>query len=659
VITIVGEGGIGKTALALRIAYETLDASPPLYDAVVWTTAKTTMLTPKQIVQIEGAICDSLGMLRVASDALAGSVTGGDAIDELLEYLASFRILLILDNLETVLDERLRGFLGRLPQGSKVLITSRVGVGAFEYPLKLDPLSNTEAVQLLRALTKARGLSKLLAVSNQIVAGYCEQMKNNPGYIKWFVSAVHAGARPEEVLSDPALFLDFCMSNIYTFLSDDSRRVLQTLQYLSGSRSQAELAFLSELDSERLQRGLQQLLTTNMVNMVPVAKGTSFQSTYDLSELAREYLARRHPVASELANALKNRRRELVRASGEIAAGRRADPYSLRTIQVRSPSDHIVAKYLSDAMSAVNRSAYTDAEQLIREAKRLAPEFYEVHRVEAFLRIAEDNFTAATTCYEAALELKPNAASLHLAFAGFLIRYLDDPESASSYLKRAYELDPQAVAIQSELVVLYLSLGSYDDAERIIRELLTRVISSERTQKKIFDLMLQLYQRKAERAAAQGDYMRALDILENLKNAFEGVPKNMVDRKMLQKLIRARGIARICRRNVSDHQMRQGAANLEAWLVATANDSPIRVSDSSEEMNGQIVRWISDRRFGFITGEDDKDYFFHFSAIISQHNPQDVNPGMRVIFNPIKRSQGRPSVERRDHRAGSVAHKQH
>ncbi len=65
VITIVGEGGLGKTALALRIAYEMLDVSPLNGNAVVWTTAKTTMLTTKQIVEIEGAISDSLGMLRV------------------------------------------------------------------------------------------------------------------------------------------------------------------------------------------------------------------------------------------------------------------------------------------------------------------------------------------------------------------------------------------------------------------------------------------------------------------------------------------------------------------------------------------------------------------------------------------------------------------
>ncbi len=639
VITIVGEGGIGKTALALRIAHEMLDQRPQQFEAVVWTTAKTTMLTTKQIIEIDGAISDSLGMLRVASTALSGPASAEDPMQELLNYLGTFRIFLVLDNLETVLDERLRTFLAQLPHGSKVLITSRVGVGAYEHPLKLDALSNYEAVQLLRALTKARGLNKLLNVSNQVVAGYCDQMKKNPGYIKWFVSAVQAGARPEEVLADSTLFLDFCMSNVYSFLSEDSRTILQTLQYASGARSQAELAFLSDLDSVSLQRGLQQLLTTNMVNMLPVPKGASFHSTYDISELAREYLGKRHPVPSAVGLQLRDRRRALMKASGEIAEGRKANPYSIRTIHVRSPSDYIVAKYLTDAMSAVNNDNLEKAEDLVLEAKRLAPAFHEVHRVEAFLRVAQDNCTAAATCYDAAIDIEPNGAALRLWYAGLLVRYLDGAEGALEQLRVAVELDPNAIEIQSELAYVYLSTGDFEHAETTLKQLLSRVISSERLQKKIFDLMLQLYQRKAERSAGAGDYMKALDTLDALKNAFEGIPARFVDRQMLQKLQRAKSVARGCGRNVADASYKRRATDLSTWFTAQV-DGVQSVRAAAKEVYGQIVRWFPDRRFGFIAGPEGKEYFFHFSAVISPNVPEDVHQGARGLFNPEKDIKG-------------------
>jgi LuxR family transcriptional regulator, glucitol operon activator len=46
VITVLGEGGVGKTALALKVAYNLLDDNDAGFDAVVWSTSKTTQLTP-------------------------------------------------------------------------------------------------------------------------------------------------------------------------------------------------------------------------------------------------------------------------------------------------------------------------------------------------------------------------------------------------------------------------------------------------------------------------------------------------------------------------------------------------------------------------------------------------------------------------------------
>jgi Tfp pilus assembly protein PilF/cold shock CspA family protein len=633
VITIVGEGGIGKTALVLRIAYEALDFSPQQFDAVVWTTAKSTMITTKQIIEIEGAISDSLGLLNVASAALAGTTRTVDPLGELIEYLGTFRILLILDNLETVLDERLRSFLARLPQGSKILITSRVGVGAYEYPMKLDPLSNHEAVQLLRALTKTRGLTGLLRVSNQIVSGYCQRMKNNPGYIKWFVSAVQAGSRPEEILADPSLFLEFCMSNVYNFLSNESRKTLQTMQYISGARSQAELAFLSTLDSLSLQRSVTQLLATNMVDMVPVAKGSSFQSTYELSELAREYLTRRHPIPGDVARALQTRRRELAEYTGNLFEGRRTYPYSPRTIHVRSQSDYIIAKYLADAMGAIDAGDWEKANTLIAEAKRLAPEFYEVHRVEAFLRISQDDFSAAATCYEAAIEIEPNSAPLRLWYGGFLLRYVDNAQGALEELTKAAEVDSTAPEIQTELAATYLSIGDFDRVESIMRSLLNRVISSERLKKRIFDLMLQVYQRKAERSTRGSDYMRAVDLLQGLKNAFESIPIALVDQQMLQKLSRARGSAIMCKKRITDPSYRRTASDLDAWFASKANASAAATPEGVQaELHGQITRWWPEKRFGFIVGSSGQEYFFHYNSVISQHELQDVHAGCTVVF---------------------------
>lgn len=73
VITVVGEGGLGKTSLALKAAYDLLDADKPAFDAIIFASAKTSNLTVTEIRRIEGAVNTSLGLMGAAVEALSGS----------------------------------------------------------------------------------------------------------------------------------------------------------------------------------------------------------------------------------------------------------------------------------------------------------------------------------------------------------------------------------------------------------------------------------------------------------------------------------------------------------------------------------------------------------------------------------------------------------
>jgi CspA family cold shock protein len=47
---------------------------------------------------------------------------------------------------------------------------------------------------------------------------------------------------------------------------------------------------------------------------------------------------------------------------------------------------------------------------------------------------------------------------------------------------------------------------------------------------------------------------------------------------------------------------------------------------------GTIKKIVSDRGFGFITGEDGKDYFFHRDALTSSIDFDRLNGGEKVSF---------------------------
>jgi LuxR family transcriptional regulator, glucitol operon activator len=179
VVTVVGEGGLGKTALAMKACYELLDDEEAKFDAIVWTTAKATKLTVSEIESIEGSISSSLGIIESAT-ALLGRETNGTAIDDLLTHLTNNKILLIIDNLETVIDNTIRDLVRKLPQGSKILFTTRIGLGAFDFPIPLLPLAKKEAAFYFRRAAQVFGVNDLASATNQIVDGFCEKLQNNP-----------------------------------------------------------------------------------------------------------------------------------------------------------------------------------------------------------------------------------------------------------------------------------------------------------------------------------------------------------------------------------------------------------------------------------------------------------------------------------------------
>jgi hypothetical protein len=81
VVTVVGEGGLGKTAVALKACYDLLDDDAAGFDAIVWTTAKATKLTLSEIQVIEGAIASSLGIFENAA-SLLGRQNEDSALDD-------------------------------------------------------------------------------------------------------------------------------------------------------------------------------------------------------------------------------------------------------------------------------------------------------------------------------------------------------------------------------------------------------------------------------------------------------------------------------------------------------------------------------------------------------------------------------------------------
>jgi LuxR family transcriptional regulator, glucitol operon activator len=144
-------------------------------DAIIWTSAKTTTLTVNELQLIKGAVTSSIGIIDNALAPL-GRQTGTQAIDDLVQHLTNNTILLIIDNLETVVDHNLRYLESNMPNsGSKILSTSRRSLGAFYFPIPLLPLSKKDAALYFRAIARVFSVNDLVTPSNAVIDDCCNK----------------------------------------------------------------------------------------------------------------------------------------------------------------------------------------------------------------------------------------------------------------------------------------------------------------------------------------------------------------------------------------------------------------------------------------------------------------------------------------------------
>ncbi|MFC9181561.1 NB-ARC domain-containing protein [Streptomyces globisporus] len=642
VISLVGDGGIGKTSLALKAAYEILDSPDNPFDAVVWTTARNSLLTAGEIKRIQGAVKDSLGLLRVAAEELGGKNAAEDPMTEVLEYMQHFRVLLILDNLETVLDAKLREFLAELPIGSKVIITSRIGVGAMEMPIRVEPLEKGEAINLLRSLAKIRNVPALQGISSAVIDGIIEKTSAHPLYIKWFVSVVQSGRRPEDALNS-GLLLDYCMSNVYEYISDNGRLVLRSMQTLTGTHNQAELAYLNDLDVKRLQSAILELITTNFVLMRTATSGNSVVTEYELSEFALSYLEKHHPVSEEEQHWLRDRNATLFAYGEQIALKSKRDRYDANSLDLRDAKDFSVAAKLLEALSLIYRGELSIALEIIQDAHELAPDYHECFRLEAMARAAAHNFHGANAAFEKALGLNSDSSALNWFYARFLINDFGQPQAGLKFLQRAATLDPRSSTIRIEIAKTHQQLGN----DELARDTCLSLLNNPETALEIKSRVLEIYVRSAMSTASRfygaTDYAGCLEILESLKEALESLQGVTADDLVRDRVNFARSLSRGVRLKATDKYLGQAATTIN---ISLARWLGVSSSEGVDRSYGIVKTIQAEKGYGFVKPADGgPDTFFHATDVRPAGEFARVRVGSEISYKRIVKGEKGRAVE--------------
>jgi cold shock CspA family protein/tetratricopeptide (TPR) repeat protein len=618
------------------------------FDAVIWSSSKTTKLDPIQIRDIDGAIRDSLGLFNEVGGALGAQADDNDIVAEIIDYLATFKVLVILDNLETVIDDRVRSFFASLPSGSKVLVTSRIGIGEFEYRVNLQPLPGVDGARLLRAAATVSGLTSISRRPEHELISLSDRMHNNPLFIKWFVAAVQSGMSPEQVLFEPGLFLDFCMSNVYEHLSGAAQALLKALLAAPDELSLPELIYYQQDETYETQAAVQELLTTNMLvmNSFPGRSGGTVESRYRLTDLTRQYLMRNHPLTPDEDRDLDRVQRRLEDDRRRITLQMAGDQFDQRTVVTRSKSDLLVVVPLLDGLRLASAGRFGEALDAIGRAKSLAPDYYECFRVEAQVHAAARNVVVADAAFRTAIDLAPKSAPTHYFYARFLREVRRDVDAALEEISKALDAGGREPELLLEGARCNLEALSFGAARAQIDDLLADLgTSTSNIAAETWGQSAEFWLAKANFSVQTRDYMDVVACLESLRRDVEACPGPLLaaPRFAAQRSI---GAAWCCEAECKDEGVLARARGYTSWLKRLKGirlPATVRLSDVTAYGSVKFVN--REKGWGLMSSSQHGEVYFTRMALVQAGEFELLRGGVSVSYILAASDRGRRALD--------------
>ena len=479
IITIIGAGGVGKSATAIKLSHEMiLDQNNP-FDAIMWFSAKENKLTDTGIVPLDSGIKSEMDLLKgiaeildsIKAEALKSAKATFDMYRNFLyDAFSNGRVLLIVDNLETILySDALIEFIKDIPRPSQVLTTSRKGLGEIERRYQLGNLNDKDALRLFRLVSRERNRKDLVGLSDSAINNLCFKVRNYPLLIKWSIGQVCLGKEINiafsVILEGNSEIAQFAFNDVFSLLSPSSKTVLFSIIVYENKRIRKPiLANISKLGDDDLDNAIKELQLSSFIISEVIEGSDSTETVYYMLDLTMGFVETKLQNEVETLRILQTNKYHLEDQIQNEEIAKSAYAKSLFSLGVKTDSDKIAFTYIKSAKNYQFKGDLTEAEKLFKEAIKYSPNF-------SYALIEYSKFEFERGFIRRALELIKKAvdsddSNFHSWFTyGKMLRKNRKYSEAVSALKQAKKLNPEYLPIYNELGRTYTFLGEYDYAD--------------------------------------------------------------------------------------------------------------------------------------------------------------------------------------------------
>ena len=317
-----GPGGMGKTSLAVRAAY---DAPSEAFEKIVFVSLKSRELDDDGERDLSGFLISGLSELlnelaRELGHAYIAKAPDNERPRLLLHALRGTRTLLVLDNLDSLLKRErdiVFTFVKRLPPGCKAILTSRGRIGSGAEELILQKLSESAGLATLAKLAESNpALAKTNEAERLLLY---HETRGTPLVLRWTAGQIGRGncltlsdaityLRSSPEANDP---LEFIFGDLVKNFSEHETHVLCAITYFTLPAKVEHIAELAGCFQADTEVALRSLINRSLV--VPSEELT----TFTIVPLVTDFMRKTKPQQmTDAGNRLKGYVLELVVNNG-------------------------------------------------------------------------------------------------------------------------------------------------------------------------------------------------------------------------------------------------------------------------------------------------------------------------------------------------------